>query len=226
MCTGRENDNWIIFELDDDDEEDDYDYDDDDRSTSVIRAERRLRGERWREARFTPADIEVVAPTFHVNHISTHARTRSRTLFVYPVTALMNSKIEPLRVTHPSSSPPLPSPLLHRHRTEISLGATIVGWFSLIYRRILKNSRETFPPPVEEWNESTGIPRPPFGFSLEFKARRDPSGWNSRQSSTRYPDFYIYKVVSGGGGRKFPLLFRIFFQYRGESLSGPGSNRL
>ena len=40
MCTGRENDNWIIFELDDDDEEDDYDYDDDDRSTSVIRAER------------------------------------------------------------------------------------------------------------------------------------------------------------------------------------------
>ena len=108
MCTGRENDNWIIFELDDD-EEDDYDYDDDDRSTSVIRAERRLRGERWREARFTPADIEVVAPTFHVNHISTHARTRSRTLFVYPVTALMNSKIEPLRVTHPSSSLPSPS---------------------------------------------------------------------------------------------------------------------
>lgn len=85
MKCARENDNWIIFELDDEEEADDDD-DDDDRSMSVIRAERRLWGERWlcRErgearARFTPADIEVVARGFHVNHISAHARARSRT---------------------------------------------------------------------------------------------------------------------------------------------------
>lgn len=55
--------------------------------------ERRLRGERWLRGS-TPADIEAVARGFHVNHISTQTP-----LFVYPVTGLMNSEIEP---RHPS----------------------------------------------------------------------------------------------------------------------------
>lgn len=56
----------------------------------------------------------------------------------------------------------------------------------------------------------------------------DPSK-NFRQSSTQYPDFYIYKVLRNEPGseeRKSCPPFRIFFQYRGESLSGLASNRL
>lgn len=51
-----------------------------------------------------------------------------------------------------------------------------------------------------------------------------------RPSLTRYPDFYIYKALSNDKGEDFPgplregrpPSFQIFFQYRGESLSGYG----
>lgn len=51
-----------------------------------------------------------------------------------------------------------------------------------------------------------------------------------RPSLTRYPHFYIYKALSNDMGEDFPgplregrpPPFQIFFQYRGESLSGYG----
>lgn len=55
--------------------------------------------------------------------------------------------------------------------------------------------------------------------------KREISSFQSlfRKSLTWYPDFYIYKVLRNGrglAGTECRPPFRIFFQYRGESLSG------